>query len=226
VIIQVINRSLVGLTLVAFLFSTIHAYGKNTSLDKAKKAYENLQYDKVTPLLKRALKAVESVNEEIEIYELFALVHATYARKDAARDAFIEVLKRAENYRLSEDVSPKIREVFAEAKNVYDGLPEKDKKLPPPGAESTSSHQHAKNDAKHVATTQQEQSPPPTKNANSEQEFLQPQEQISLQEEPSFYQRWWFWTGLGVVLGGVATIYFLQSYQQGLPEHDYAVRLQ
>ena len=86
---------------------------KNRYLIKAKRAYENLEYTRVTPLLNKALKTVQSQAEEIEIYSLFATIHIVYSREEQAREAFKEVLRRDHDFDLPPNTSPKIRAALA-----------------------------------------------------------------------------------------------------------------
>ena len=85
------------------------------SLLKAKQAYDDLEYDRVLPLLQRALKESPSTGDAVAIFELMANVHVMYDRPDDARVAFIELLKRAPEYQAPPSTAPKVRQAFEAA---------------------------------------------------------------------------------------------------------------
>ncbi len=93
----------------------------NRYLKKAKKAYDNLDYTRVTPLLNRALKTSKTDAEKVEVYFLLGTMHAIYSRDQLAAEAFAEVLELDPSFELPPDTSPKIRSAFADARASVNG---------------------------------------------------------------------------------------------------------
>src|SRR5687767_8089532 len=70
------------------------------SLEKAKQAYEELDYEKVTPLLRRALKETDEPSELVQIWELMATLDVMYNNDAAAERDFAEILAILPAYQL------------------------------------------------------------------------------------------------------------------------------
>jgi hypothetical protein len=91
------------------------ALAAGDALEQARKAFAALEYERVPPLLEKALKHTKDPHEEARIYELWAHVHVAYEEEDEARDAFIEVLRREPNFTPAPGTSPKIVAAFRAA---------------------------------------------------------------------------------------------------------------
>lgn len=198
---------------------------RNRHLVRAKKAFDDLDYGKVLPLLKKALKIAKEDDEEVEIYELMAIIHATYSRDEKARDAFKEVLRRKSDYELPPNTSPKIEAALEEARaelateGVLHEEPEEEEvvvsrdEVVPLGDTDLASDSASTGE---VATKEAEPAADPVVAATEPMPLL-----TTRSRRTAFYKEWWFWTLVGGVLvaGGVG--YGVYAYSQsGPPPHD------
>ena len=197
------------------------ADAKSKLLIKARKAYEDLDYGKAQALLQKALKANASFADQIEIYMLLATVHAVYGRDDQARAAFLEVIKRDPDRELPPETSPKIRAAFADAKEVWkgDGSPRVTAQAPGGAGEGTDSDEEPKAAPATTGNTTQVVQAAPVG-------VVEPANPLmtgvtSYERQEPFYETWWFWTVVGVVVigGGSTAIWYLTK--PSLPEHDF-----
>lgn len=86
------------------------------ALVQAREAHRQLDYDRVTPLLRQALTQPCSDADRAETYELLALMHVTYNRDDEAIEAFSQLLTLSPDYAPPDGSSPKIRAAFEQAR--------------------------------------------------------------------------------------------------------------
>ena len=105
----------------------------NPFLDQAQQAYEQFEYDRVIPLLDRALRLARTPAEEVAIYSFLAQMHVTYDRTEEARRAFVEVLRRQPDFVLPQASSPKIAAVLDQARAEAARKPSAPVTPPPPG---------------------------------------------------------------------------------------------
>jgi hypothetical protein len=188
------------------------------SLAQARQAYEDLEYDKVTPLLQKALGEAEGPDEEVEIFELLATMHVTYNRDAKATEAFVELLRRRSDYAPPPNSSPKIRQVFAAARAEFEE--EQAALAPEPTPDEP------------VVPAQVEPEEPPAQPPAPQPSGLsgttggaprEPEPRGDL--APPIYETWWFWTGVGtvaaaVLLGGGSYLVWTLS-QPDVPETDF-----
>lgn len=176
--------------------------GQTDPLVQAQRAFDALEYERVLPLLRQALAQEPSVEREVAIYSLMARVHVTYGRNRQARRAFAEVLKRTPNFELPGHTSPKVLAVLQQARSAFSRRVAAQPPSEPPAPSPVA---------------------PPFRPsiAAPEPEVLKPSETALRAKEssPRFYQRWWFWTAVGVAAaaGGGVAWYLVQS---GPPAHD------
>ncbi|MBN2360656.1 MAG: hypothetical protein JXR83_14465 [Deltaproteobacteria bacterium] len=178
------------------------ALADNSYLTRARTAYEQLDYDKVAPLLEMALEENNSVEDEIAIYELLGLIHVTYGRDREAQEAFIKLLERRPDYVLSDDSSPKIVSVFQQAREEYSRL-----KADTPGGRN-------EDDLKK----------PPRIPTRRDAERGRAQNRASPEDSDSFYTQWWFWTGAIASVGVssvVAGVLIWALTRPVVPETDF-----
>jgi len=196
------------------------ALAESPSLSQARKAYEDLEYDKVTPLLQEALAEAESPEEEVEIFELLATMHVTYNRDAKAQQAFVDLLRRREDYAPSANSSPKIRQVFEAARAEFEeeraALAEPEVTEDPTPAEVT-----PEEPAEEPAPDQQ-----PQEVTSTAAPTPSPQEdELSLERSTPIQETWWFWAGAGTlgaaaVLGGGSYLIWTLT-QPVVPETDF-----
>jgi tetratricopeptide (TPR) repeat protein len=200
---------------------------RNRHLAKAKKAFDDLDYGKVLPLLKKALKIAKQADEEVEIYELMAIIHATYSRDAKARDAFEEVLRRRPDYQLPPNTSPKIESALEEARDALTaevaarGRVEEEEEVAvgrdevvPLGDTDLTGDSAPVAD---VAAKEAETAAGRVVIAATE-----PMPLLTAQRRrTALYEEWWFWTIVGGVLvaGGVGSGVYAYS-QSGPPRYD------
>jgi hypothetical protein len=195
--------------LVVGIFLADSALAANRSLEKARSAYQNLDYAKTQSLLQKALKAPCTLEEEVEIYFLLGTIHVIYGRDAQAKEAFREVLARNLAFELPADTSPKIRAAFADAQSA--------------GADQAPT---AQRESEKPAVTASPAELPLAAPAALDplalvggDDNMMPTTSSSGRHSP-FYQTWWFWTVVGVAVasGGAYLTYTL--VQPGYPEHD------
>lgn len=94
--------------------------GVNPHLQEARAAYESLEYDRILPHLEMALAMRDiSLEQRVEIYRLKAFTHAAFGQYAEAEQALLELFTLKPKYELSGMVSPKMRELFAAAKQKH-----------------------------------------------------------------------------------------------------------
>lgn len=204
----------------------------NKFLDKAKKAYQDLDYEKVTPLLQKALKIAASDEEFIDIYTLMGIMHVTYDRNKQAIEAFKEVLKRKSDFQLPPDTSPKIVAVLDSAReqNADSELIRESPKTQSPPVEQPAD---VKVDNS-VSSTTNETTNGSSENVNSvvvpakepsiirQDSILSPTATSRIEKDEPVYKKWWFWTAIGVVVIGAGGGYAAYRLSQpNEPSHDY-----
>ena len=183
----------------------------NVHLEQARAAYEQLDYDKVTPLLEQALAGPTTDEDEVAIFELLGLIHVTYGRDAEAQQAFVELLKRRPGYALPADSSPKIVSVFRQAQEDHARL-----KAARP-VERPTERPAATPGALPVAGDQRLQ--PGTEPARPADD-----ERGAGAEGGAFYQQWWFWTGTIAAVGTssvVAGVLVWYLTRPEVPETDF-----
>lgn len=192
------------------------ARGENSYLTRARAAYEQLDYDKVTPLLEQALAQSNTVDDEVAIYELLGLIHVTYGRDQEAQNAFVELLKRQPEFQLPGESSPKIVSVFEQAKSEL--------------ARRQPSETPRRGNADSRPPTRTVPAPPVQPSRATDLPDADPDQRAASgrieasDDGGAFYGQWWFWTGaiaaVGVssVVAGVL-IWFLTRPR--VPETDF-----
>lgn len=206
-----------------------HAQAANRFLKKARRAYSDLKYEAVTPLLKKALRISKSKPEQVEIYALLAEMHVTYNREAQARRAFVEVLKREPDFTLSEDTSPKILAMLDAARLQLNIVPTT---VAPSGEEQLQVEQTAATGSGPTEADTSSGSDADVVDAapigDSERDLngatdpLAPSIGIRPAEESAFYESWWFWTALGVVaVGGAGGIAWATTRSPETPTGDF-----
>jgi len=167
------------------------ALAANRALRRAKRAYEQLEYDDVAPLLRKALEASSDPGEEVEIYALLATMHVMYGRDAQAEQAFVHVLERQPDFELPVDSSPKL---FAALEAAEQSFPSR----PPDTATSGDGGDGGELDP-----------------------ITDPMLPGPVTEPAPFYSTWWFWTVVGAVVAGTAgtTAYFIT--QPRFPETEF-----
>lgn len=85
-------------------------------LQDAQRAYEDLDYDRVLPLLDEALALEPEPQVLKHALELKAVTHILFAEERDAERAFVRLLQLEPTYAPGNDASPKIREVFEKAR--------------------------------------------------------------------------------------------------------------
>jgi tetratricopeptide (TPR) repeat protein len=106
------------------------AAARSDALEKGRKLYDDLEYEKAIPALKTA--AVDAAASKAEIVEAFELLgYATVAagREAEALEAFIKLLKVDRTFKLKPRTSPKIRAIFDRAQSL---VPDEVDAAPPP----------------------------------------------------------------------------------------------
>lgn len=182
---------------------TLHpssAEARNRHLVKAKKAYQAMQYSRVLPALKRALKIAKGHQEKAKIYELMGLIHATYGRDDQARSAFVKLLAANPSFELPPDTSPKIRDAFNSAREAVDAAAPPDDGVgddAPIAIDDTTSE--ATGTSTTIEATDVELVEPP--GSVLAVDPLMPG-LIARHRTNAFYKQWWFWTIVGVAVAG------------------------
>ena len=172
------------------------AHARNRSLTKAQKAYENLDYERVTPLLNRALKGKPTDEEKQQIFFLLGTMHTIYGRDQQAKDSFVQLLELSPDFELPPDTSPKIAEAFEQARGTRPVAQPEPEPEPEPESE-----------------------PAPKSGPMGATDPLLPEE-IRTTVDDAVYEKWWFWTGVAVVIaGGVALTYTLMPAEY--PPHDF-----
>ncbi|MBI3071468.1 MAG: hypothetical protein HYY84_05000 [Deltaproteobacteria bacterium] len=92
---------------------------KSDALEKGRKLYEELEYEKAIPLLMTA--AADSIAPKADVVEAFELLgysNVAMGREAAALEAFIKLLKIDRSFTLKPRTSPKIRAIFDRAKSL------------------------------------------------------------------------------------------------------------
>jgi hypothetical protein len=199
------------MSMCALLFGAADAQAKaNRFLKKAKKAYENLDYTRVTPLLTRALKVAKTDKEKVEIFYLLGTMHTIYSRDRQATEAFTEVLKMDPNFELPPDTSPKIRAAFADARQaVPAGDPVED---PPPDPEPP--------DGETIDATPVDDGDELPAGVFGPTDDVMPG--LTRRSRGSaWYKKWWVWTIAGVVVAGGVGYLTYSLNQVEYPDHSH-----
>lgn len=109
------------------------AAAENADLAAARKAFDDVDFERVIPLLDKALAAGANDAEKVEIFVLMGQVHMAYGRQEEAERAFFEALSIDRSYSLPDTVAPKISAAFerARARVPIEATPVKE--IPPVG---------------------------------------------------------------------------------------------
>jgi tetratricopeptide (TPR) repeat protein len=113
---------IVGIVFIFFLFSIFSfLYGEKSNKDNINKAillYDNGEYKNVVDILQKLVQDTTiSLEDEINARTYLSFSYIALGRKTEAKAQFIKILKKNKNFSLNpEFVSPKIMEVFEEAK--------------------------------------------------------------------------------------------------------------
>jgi hypothetical protein len=164
---------------VALLSLCVLAASSGTEkLKAADDAFQGARYEEVLPALARARSAGLSLEEAARASELEAMTHAAFDDLPRARAAFSQLLRLRPDYQPDPESSPKVRALFEEAK---------------------AAQVRSQADAPVVATPLV---PPPQRPPAAAPELP------GLEDEQPSPQRWWIWTGAGVLVaaGIVAAI--------------------
>lgn len=204
-------------TLAAFLLGTSSpVLAASPSLAQAQQLYQDQKYKKVLPLLKKALREDPTPREQVDIYELMAMTHVVFGRTAKAREAFEQVLELNPDYEIPANASPKIRKAFRQAQKRA----KKRRRPGPPNAVDESPAEPVGEDAPGAETDFDPFDTGETRSGGGDDGDIVdiPPPDASLEssndEDSAFYQKWWFWTavGVGVVgLGVGAAILFQPS---------------
>jgi len=192
------------------LLMASQAVARPDPYDAAQRAYGNLEYERVIPLLRRALGQKPGLGREAKIYALMALVHVVYGRQRQARQAFIRVLERTPDYELPPNSSPKIIAAVRSARE------EIAKRPPPPDAEPIEIGPPAPVDEGSVPpeATQPDSSPVEITSG------FDPGQGATEEMDEAVYEQWWFWTILATTAaaGGFGAWYLLRPKT---PDSDF-----
>ena len=215
-----------GLLVVSLALSPTMSSAAPTSTDllrNARIAYKELEYEQVLPLLRKALQARPTPEEQVKIFELMAYVHVLYGRNRQARNAFIRLLERNPNFELAPDISPKILQVFGHAQE------EQNRRIARKQSKNNASEGKERNSEGGSPPVEElEEESPPEETIVAQQEDTEfsatspplPEVSTSLDSGPPVYEQWWFWTALGVVAVGAGISVWALS-QSETPNHDY-----
>lgn len=102
---------------VAMLLTSGQALAENADLTAARRAFDDVDFERVIPLLDKALAAGPSEAEKVEIFVLMGQVHMAYGRTAEAERTFVEALKIDRSYTLPDTVAPKISATFEAARS-------------------------------------------------------------------------------------------------------------
>jgi hypothetical protein len=193
----------------------------NRYLKRAKRAYENLDYTRVTPLLNRALKAATSRREKVEIQYLLGTMHTIYSRERQAVEAFTQLLTLDPSYELPPDISPKIRVAFAEAREMVPALEGAGPPQDPEEALSAAEQELVTGDTNEtIEATTVADTHAAIGGVFGPTDGRVPGLTTRRQRSP-WYREWWIWTIVGVAVAG-GTGYLLYSLQQAeYPDHTH-----
>jgi len=173
----------------------VEARAENSYLQQAREAAANLDHHEVAPLLERALEVASGPEEEAEIYQLLAVTHTRFGREAEARHAYIELLRRQPAYQLPTESSPKLREIFAQARIERGVLPR-----PSTGAGVGALETTTGDDTSADEQDEQGESDEMT----SEQASTDEQEQVAAAESTSLQILWVFVGATGGVLVAIS----------------------
>ncbi|MBI5508963.1 MAG: hypothetical protein HY903_09435 [Deltaproteobacteria bacterium] len=165
-------------------------------LDKAIAAYNALDYEAVTPLVQEALPACGESSDRVKAYELLATMHVMFGQSGDAEAAFLELLRLKADYVLPGNSSPKLHAALSAARDR---------------AASGPTPVMASNPAARDGALA----------AKSGAEAGGPFAAATVEPAPPFYGRWWFWTGIGVIVAGGIFWGVWQAQHPELPETDY-----
>ncbi|MFC1611201.1 hypothetical protein ACFL6C_09590 [Myxococcota bacterium] len=193
------------------VLETPEAQARNRFLVRAKKAYDDLDYTRVIPFLKRALKAAKTDEEHVEIYFLFATMHAIYSRDEQARDAFKELLARNPDFELPPDISPKIRAAFELAKGE---MPASEEEPPPEPIDEEQEELEAVpiDDGLPEGPSEEDNG------INATDPLMN--NLIQRRRSEPVYKKWWFWTIIGVAAAAGGSALGFALLQPDTPDHD------
>jgi hypothetical protein len=191
------------------LASPTVAAAANRYLVEAQQAYANLEYDKVLPLLKRAERSPSTAEERRDIFVLMAHIHAAYDRSAEATAAFVAALKEDPAYQPPAEASPKIVELFTQAKTQLAGAPPVAVSAAPTPPATMS------------ATPAEPVAAQPEPTASGPIPATTPVTTAEAGATP-IWQRWWLWTAVGgVVLVSAGAIAWAVTRPAELPAHDH-----
>ena len=91
------------------------AHAESRTLKKARRAFDNYEFDSLVPLLRRALKQTKNAKEQADIYRMLGIVYVAQSQKAQAKKAFVMALERQPNLDLGPSVSAQVRDTFAVA---------------------------------------------------------------------------------------------------------------
>lgn len=105
------------LTWLATLLVSGTALAENADLMAARRAFDEVDFERVIPFLDKALASGPSDPEKVEIFVLMGQVHMAYGHTAEAERAFIEALTIDRSHSLPETVAPKISAAFEVARS-------------------------------------------------------------------------------------------------------------
>jgi hypothetical protein len=169
----------------------------NPDLEAAQKAAARGQYQEVLPFLAEANKGTLTDAERVQSLELEAKTLAAFGRKKASVDAFRRLMGVNSDYRPPKSTSPKLRAMWKEAVELGPiGQPAAAPEAPPARLEPSLPSPRA--------------SEPPTPSLPAIAPMLTVEPAPKTPESPKLYERWWFWTAVGVVAAaGAGGAYYL-----------------
>ncbi|MFH1811261.1 MAG: hypothetical protein ABIJ09_21155 [Pseudomonadota bacterium] len=163
------------------------------SLKLARQAYQDLDYDRVTPLLEQALGEDCSDEDRAGVYELLAVMHVTYNRDQDAVEAFTRLLEIRPDFSLSPDRSPKLLLALEQAQRART-----DPASAPPAVETA---------ATSIAPLA-EPSVPTDGSARGEAspstEAVEDTRRAEVNEPQEDMGSWWVWAGIGTAVTATA----------------------
>ncbi len=93
----------------------------NDYYDKAKRLYDRVEYDQALEALEDAISREENDKKTlIDIYYLKAKIYAILGKEKEAKKQFVKLLFLNNEYKVSEDESPKIVKFFKETKKKFE----------------------------------------------------------------------------------------------------------
>lgn len=106
--------------LILFLFVSMtatHSWAGNAAYNRAMELFKALEYLPAQPLFQKALGSGDlTIDEKIKAHESLAEIYVALNQSDKALDQYKEILRLKPDYAISPDSSPKLLDVFTEAR--------------------------------------------------------------------------------------------------------------